>query len=88
MVKYWGERHVRIDDGEVIERVLRHLGLWLALRSLGEGGQIRGQVFAFYLPRDNLHRLHLLTDLSLLGHIGRRNPLPRKERVLEVCATF
>jgi len=28
-----------IDDPAVIERILRHLGLWPALRSLGAGGE-------------------------------------------------
>lgn len=28
-----------IDERHVIERILRHLGLWPALRSLGEGGE-------------------------------------------------
>ncbi len=64
-----------IDDPAVIERILKHLGLWPALRSLGVGGEEGVRVHAGADPPSLLLEPWLACPAKLAER-RREDPLP------------
>jgi len=70
---------VLIDDRDVIERILRHLGLWLAFRSFSEGGEQGVRVWPpFLTPRKHSASVFIMKLLLEAGPRGRVPALPEK----------